>query len=458
MVITLTEITQVDTANKYIYTDEKGRSKLDIAKLITDLLAEFTFKTYKETEEILIYNDGVYQLGGEICIKEECQRRIGVSAVLTTYAVNEIIGHIRRSTYVSREAFNREKVIINVQNGLLHTFTWELSPHTPDFLSTVRIPVKFNPAAQARLALKFFREVHHPEDIPIIQELFGNCLIFDNSFQKAFLYVGDGENGKSTELNLLKTFIGQDNCTNVSWQSLEMNRFAKSALENKLINTFADLPSQGMNMTTAFKMLTGGDPIGTEKKFKDQYSFINYAKLIFSANKPPKISDEDSYAFWRRWIIINFPNQFPDGKKDPRLLEKITTGEELSGLLNFGLAGLARLRKQQKYSYAKTVEATTDFYMRAADPVYAFLQDRCVAEPDPDYFEDKEEFYAAFIQYCLDNKLPTLKPNAFARSLQNQTIIRVRPFRPSVEKEGKKVRLQAWQGVKLREKDDNDGL
>src|SRR5208283_2759033 len=97
-----------------------------------------------------------------------------------------------------------------------------------------------------------------------------------------------------------------------------------------------------------FKMLTGGDSIGTEKKFKDEYSFVNYAKLIFSANKPPKVTDEDSYAFWRRWILIEFPNQFGDDKKDPEILNKLTAEAELSGLLNWALEGLARLRQQKK--------------------------------------------------------------------------------------------------------------
>ena len=82
-----------------------------------------------------------------------------------------------------------------------------------------------------------------------------------------------------------------------------MNRFALSALEGKLVNIFADLPSQSLNMTTSFKMLTGGDAIGAERKFKDQYSFTNFARLIFSTNKPPKVYDDDRYAFWRRWLI-----------------------------------------------------------------------------------------------------------------------------------------------------------
>lgn len=446
--------------NPYIAVDDKGKSKLERAKLTKALLQDITFRTYRDTEEVLVYLDGYYQPDGEKHIKAECQRRVGLSAVLTEHEINEIIGHIRRSTYTDREAFNQDKITINLINGLLNTETKELRPHSPEFLSTVRIPVKYNPDAYARRAMEFMEEVHHREDIPVIQELFGNCLVPDKSIQKAILYVGDGENGKSKELSLLRIFIGKANCSSVSWQQLELNRFAKSSLEGKLANIFADLPSQSMNMTTSFKMLTGEDAIGTEKKFKDEYSFENFAKLIFSANKPPKVTDEDSYAFWRRWIIIEFPNQFTDenGKKDPDLLEKLTTEDELSGLLNCALEGLARLRQQKKYSYKKTVDETTDFYMRASDPVYAFLQDKCEADSSPNHYEDKDKFHEIFEKYCKGHKIPSLKPNAFARALLNQSYIRVKSCRPTItDEKGKSHRITAWEGVKVRADEKETG-
>ncbi len=456
--VTITEIKKTRTTNKYILTDEHDRQSLDKVQLTRDILTDFSFKTYQDTEEILIFKDGYYQLGGDKFIKAECQNRVGISELLTEHVIKEIIGHIMRSTYIIRDSFNQYKTTINLANGLLNTETRELKPHSPEFLSTVRIPLKYKPEGQAPRCMQFMKEVHHPEDIPVIQELFGNCLVPDKSIQKAILHVGDGENGKSVELSLLRTFIGKANCSNVSWQQLELNRFAKSSLEGKLANIFADLPSQSMNMTTSFKMLTGEDAIGTEKKFKDEYSFENFAKLIFSANKPPKVTDEDSYAFWRRWIIIEFPNQFTDenGKKDPDLIEKLTTEDELSGLLNWALEGLTRLRQQKKYSYKKTVDETTEFYMRASDPVYAFLQDLCEAASD--HFEDKDDLHDLFEQYCKDKKIPSLKLNAFSRAFQNQTYIRVKSYRPEIiDENGRKKRITAWQGIKVRIEDEPPG-
>jgi putative DNA primase/helicase len=398
----------------------------------------------------LIYRDGYYQPQGKRFIKSECQRRVGVSALLTEHKVNEIIGHITRSSYVDRKAFNADKLTLNLINGLLDTRTRELRPHTPDYLSTIRIPVTYDANADCPVIRKFLAEVHHSQDIPVVEEIAGYCLTPDNSIQKAILIMGGGDQGKSTELSLLKAFIGAENCSNVPWHALELNRFAMSALEGKLANIFADLPSQSLNMVSAFKMLTGGDTIGTEKKFGDYYSFVNYAKLIFSANKPPKVQDEDSYAFWRRWIILDFPNQISEDKKDINIIDKLTTPAELSGFLNIALDGLARLRTAERFSYDKSVEATTEYYLRAADPVYAFLQD-CV-EVSPKDWVTKDALYDAFQEYCVAQCLPVSKPNSFARSLQNQAGYRISSTRPELD--GKRV--TAWQGIKISVRDVRD--
>jgi putative DNA primase/helicase len=107
-------------------------------------------------------------------------------------------------------------------------------------------------------------------------------------------------------------------------------------LYGKLANIYADLPAIALKETGIFKMLTGGDTISGEHKFKPRFYFKNYAKLIFSCNQIPQTPD-DSDAFYRRWIIVNFPHQFLDADQntdknlvaDKNLLAKLTTTSEL---------------------------------------------------------------------------------------------------------------------------------
>ncbi len=430
---------------EYVVLTETGKTKLNLVKLTEDLLSEYHFATLRETDEVLVYVHNRWREGGEQFIKHQCQRRVGVKEVLTQYKVDEIIGHVKRTTYTTRQVFNREKWVANVQNGLLDLRTRQMRPHTPDFLSTIFFPVSYDPKADCPAIRQFFQEVLPADDIPTIEELFGYCLIPDYSFQKAFLFVGDGANGKSTLLRLLKAFIGRDNCANVPWHALELDRFAKSELEGKLVNYFADIPSRSLSQTGTFKMLTGGDPIGTEKKFKGYFSYENFARLIFSANRPPQVYGEDSFAFWRRWTIIHFPNEFTGARDDKRILSKLATPQELSGLLNLAMAGLDRLMNQQHFSNERPVDEVTEMYLRTSDPVYAFLQDCCEVEPNA--WIEKDRLYQAYVKYSTTNNLPVKKPNAFARALQNQTSIKVHSTRPRVGDD----RVTAWEGIKLKE-------
>lgn len=426
----------------YLYHDKQGWH-LDITKLIDDLLTEYSFKTLRDDEECFLYEDGFYTLLGEAKIKEECEKRVP-KKFMTTHSVNEVIGHIKRSTYINRREVNREKWVLNLENGLYNIETGELSPHTPEFLSTIQIPVTYNPKADCTRVKQFFTEILKEEHISTIEELFGYCLIPDYTIQRAFLFTGDGANGKSTLLEVLKHFIGRDNCSNLSLQAIEYQRFAVADLFGKLVNLYADIPSTKMEHVGLFKMLTGGDTVPAEKKFRDRFGFNNTARLVFSTNKPPKV-DEDTLAFWRRWIMINLPNKFEGGKADRKILDKLTTKRELSGLLNVALDGLKRLLNQHHYSYEPSPDEVAERYRKSSDETFAFVEDEC--ETAPDAWVSKTVLYAAFINYCDQNNLSHLGKEAFGRMLKNT---------PNAHVESRKRRIDGaitwgWEGIKLTE-------
>ena len=426
----------------YLYRDKSGWH-LNIEKLADDLLTEYSFKTMRDNEECLIYEDGIYAPLGEVKIKEECEKRVS-KKFMTSHSVNEVIGHIKRSTYVKRMKFNSEKWVLNLENGLFDTQTNELNPHTKEFLSTIRIPLTYDPQADCPRIKQFFKEVLRMEDIPVVEELFGYCLIPDYSIQKAFLFLGDGANGKSTLLELLKHFIGNDNCTNISLQAIESQRFAVATLFGKLANIYADIPSTKVSHVGLFKMLTGGDTIGAEKKFKDVFSFNNTARLIYSTNKPPKI-DEDTLAFWRRWIFINFPNKFEGSRADKRLLQKLTKKEELKGLLNIALQGLKRLVNLQGYSHELSPDEIAEWHLKASDPIYAFVEDMC--ETDKEAWISKDDLYGAFLDFCDKQNIPRIGKESFGRALKNAKNVNV-----TSQKTGPRgAQVHGWKGVRLKE-------
>ncbi|MFQ5981499.1 MAG: phage/plasmid primase, P4 family [Candidatus Heimdallarchaeota archaeon] len=383
------------------FKDEKGKiSPGLIAGHITDptnSLRQF-FKSFEDTEEIVVYQNGVYKPHGEVKIREIAEELIGVEC--SNHMRNEVVGHIRSSSYAPREMFDSEPNTINLLNGFLNIKTLELEPHDPDILSMKQIPVNFAPEVTCPTIDTCLEEWVHPEAIPLLEEMLGYLLLNDCRYAKSFWLVGDGENGKSTFLDLIIAFLGKENCSSVSVQQLCDNQFAAAQLFGKMANIFADLPKNALQETSMFKTMVVGDTILANPKYGKQFSFRNTAKMIYSCNALPD-TDDQTRAFFRRVEIINFANVFPPETADKELLSRLTVPSELSGLLNRALAGLHRLFENGCFSSEYTVERLQEQWERLANPPMAFIEDWC--ELVPDESEEKAEFYQLFRQWCEKN-------------------------------------------------------
>lgn len=420
---------------------EVGRESAFVPAEVADSIqSKFRFVTHKQSHEIWVYKNGVFSPDGEEVIRAETRALLGNEA--TEHRINEVVAHIRETTFADPERFNPSLELINFENGILNLKTGQLDHHTPDVIFTNKLPVKYDPNAKCPKILKFLAEVLHAEDVPVIQEFVGYCLYRRYCFAKALMALGGGSNGKSTLLRLVEILFGRENVATPPLQKLLYNRFAAAELFGKLTNIHADLPPTPLAQTGVFKTLTGGDTIYAERKHQNPFNFVNYAKLIYSANELPQTADLTE-AFWRRWIIIEFPNTFPEGdpKTDPHILKKLTAPEELSGFLNWALEGLKRLLENGKFTPTKTRTQIEEEWIIRTDSLRAFVR-KCVAR-DPACFVTKEDFYNAYQGFCADNDAPVVDKSLVGRRLP--TLIHVVGFTPKIG--GKQSR--AWKDIHL---------
>jgi putative DNA primase/helicase len=431
---------------QFVRSDEREKDfiPLQVAQLIQ---SKFRFVTHRQSHIVWVYRDGVYSPDGEETIRAETRDQLGEDA--TDHRVNEVVSHIRDTTFTDPEKFAPPLELINLENGILNLKTRELSPHSPDIIFTNKMPVKYDPNVTCPRILKFLGEVTVPDDIPVIQEFVGYFLWREYIFAVAMMLLGEGENGKSTFLNLLIAWLGKENVATPSLQKLLTSRFALAELYGKLANIHADLPPTPLSQTGAFKMLTGRDTMHAEQKFHNPFNFVNYAKLIYSTNELPETKDLTE-AFWRRWMVATFPNKFPEGdpRTDPHILEKLTTPEELSGLLNWALEGLERLLKDGKFSRSQTRAETEEDWTTRTDSLRAFADKYAVA--DRAYFVTKDDFYEMYQEFCEASDVAPVDKVVVGRRLP--TIVpKVRAARSGGRGEQRRV----WQGLKLIEPYNN---
>lgn len=441
------EAHEADDYDEQELFDEKG--KPDLALLTEIVRSRETFITFRDNEEIYFYRDGVYVRNGETRVKEICHQIMGGKE--SRQAVNEIIGKIQRSTYVDREIFfqESEQHLIVLENGLLDLDSLKLTEHSPDYYSFTMFPVRYDPTKKCDRILKFLSETVRSEDIPVLQEWTGyNLWVFGYPAQKALILVGEGGNGKSTFIGLIEALIGRNNRSAVSLHELEDNRFASHDLFGKASNLYPDLPDKDLRSTGRFKMLTGGDPIRAEDKNIKAFTFHNVAKLTFSCNKIPRV-DDDTVAFFRRFIIIEFPFTFEGSDKEDRDLKEklISDKDEMSGFLNWAIEGLKRLKSNGwHFSDGKTVEQVKEEYIVRSDPYKAFVLHAIIENSDS--YVVKDNLYEAYKKHCKMHKLGHKSRDAFFKNFKDLFPLgKINTERPEIE--GKRVWI--FRGIKLRE-------
>lgn len=396
---------------------QRGAATELIVNEIRRLKKIYTIRS-DEASEVWIYNDGVYIPEGKSFIREFTRDLLG--NVYTPNYCNEIIAKIEADTYINSDKFfsNNNLDEIVVKNGILHLFNKTLRPYTDQEIFFNKVPVTYDTSKECPTINEHFKAVLKNEnDVPVMEELIGYLLHKEYKIEKAFMFSGEGRNGKGKTLELMKRFIGVDNCSSVPLQQLESDIFSLKELCNKMANLCGDIDKKALKHTGQFKNLTGRDMISAARKFLSRLHFTNYAKLVFCANSIP-ISFDTSAAFWNRWVILEFPYTFLSKKEydklkgrkkkgnkiaDTEIIDKITNDDELSGLLNVALDGLSRLLKKGDFSYSKSVEEVKDMWIRKSDSFAAFLMD-CVIE-DFEGKITKHELRKAYSLYCKKHKL-----------------------------------------------------
>ena len=422
---------------------EEKLTILELAQLIGNRLLEtFTIKTFylpgDKEGEIYCYENGIY-VPAEAEIKEAILKVIPQEHInrFCIRVRNEVIEWIKRNTM---QKLVYEPLMIAFNNVLLDLEKYFLKdaplkdcvePLSPERVVFHKIPhtlpierldgvdgESFEALAE-RLApntTKAFKD-WVGEKWLLLYEIIGYTLWLRYDLHKAIMLVGSGANGKSTYLRLIETIIGQKNKASMSLQDITEYKFAPAQLYRKLANIFPDLPKTILRNTGIFKALTGEDTITAHRKFRDPVEFTNYAKLLFSANELPEVHDT-SEAFWRRWIVIEFPNKFAP---NPKFFETLIT--EIPNVIVLALKAFKEVWKRTKFSFEETEEDYKHYWMYQSNSVYAFLYDMKNSgklEFDTNAKTKTQELYDLYTKYCEDNEREALRKQQFTMEMERR--------------------------------------
>ena len=382
--------------NKMQYYDDN--------KFLHDAFGDYLIRKYniiKIEKRLYMYKEGSYI---------SCEDALGTIIVnlipnLSLNKKREVKDYIKDKCEEKEEA---PEQIICVKNGLINVKTLEFKSHTPDIVTRNKINLnyyEYTKNADIDTIMDNLA-VHDKEVVTLLYEMIGYCLYRGMPFQKVFILVGNGANGKSTLLNMITKLLGEENVSHVDLKEIVTNRFGKSELYGKLANIADDCSGNYLEDISAMKRITGESYTSIEFKNQNSFSTKINTKTILSYNTIPRMNDTTD-GLSRRLVIIPLNAVFKKGlpNYDPYISEKLKKEENLEYVLYQSIKAINKVLTRQEFTIPKQVQERTNEYLRENNPVLNFIYD--IYENDSLEEIPCNEVYEAFNCWKIENGLKT---------------------------------------------------
>jgi P4 family phage/plasmid primase-like protien len=288
------------------------------------------------------------------------------------------------SVATTTSRLDRNLLVLNVSNGTIDLESMSFRTHAREDLITKMAHIAYEPRTGCPTWLAFLNKIFggDQELISWLQKVVGYTLTGSIEEQMVFFLIGDGCNGKSTFLNVLKKMMG-DYAVHTNPDSFMVNKFSSAgAARSDLMRLYGarmvvgSEGEEGQRLAESFlKRATGGEEISGRGLYqKHEKEFESTFKFFFGSNHKPKISGTD-YGIWRRIKVIPFSVCIPENERDPKLMSKLSM--ETSGILNWAYEGCARWQEEGLSDLPAAVAEASKEYQGESDVIGRFLEERC---------------------------------------------------------------------------------
>lgn len=446
--------------NEYIYHKSKGYAQHKETGEKVYYAADLgnAQRIYDKYKERLLYNttnDSWYIWSGKLWVKDERNELTGLitdilqdignskamifdEKICTDYKkiVRYFIKCLSNSSYlgilnylkrlpnvaVNINDFDKDKHLLNLNNGIYNIKTQQLIPHDPVFMMSKITPINYNPKAISPKFWSFLYKIFDDNHklVSFIRRALAITFSGESLEEVLFFCYGSGANGKSVFFKLLEIVYGDyfQKAPNSMIMQQERNNIPNdiAQLPNRRMVLCAELPDDQRFNESIIKDLTGNDSIQARFLRQEFFTFTPTHTLWLYGNHKPKIHGSD-YGIWRRICLIPFAVTIPVEERIPQheLLDSFM--EELEGILFWILDGY---KDYQKFGLdiPDIVRMATNEYKEDNDVILDFMNECTVS--DGNYSIPTKDLYTTYTLYTKENKSYTISNKKFFAKVEEK--------------------------------------
>lgn len=307
---------------------------------------------------------------------------------------------------VGANDFDIQDDLINCENGIVNLRNGEIIPHNPSYMMSKISYSAYDNKSKKKPEkwLEFLKDITNgDEDLQnYLQKAVGYSLSGSAKEQCLFFCFGNGNNGKSTFLNVITDIAGTYSL-NMQSESIMIKKNTGAVntdiarLNGSRFVTVAE-PEENVRLNEQLiKQMTGGEQLTARFLYGNEFQFNPIFKLWIGTNHKPIIRGTDD-GIWRRVVLIPFTVKIPNEKIDKNLSWKLR--KELPLIMKWAVDGCI-LWQKEGLKKPTCIQKSSDEYRQEMDVLSKFVED-CVKVDDKNKIK-AGDLYHIYQKWAIEN-------------------------------------------------------
>lgn len=372
-----------------------------------------------EDGRIFMYNGQYFEPIAEEALQEiivEVMERTDVGIV---YQMNSAksIKDFCKNKLVSDERcrFEPDRRWVVFTNGVFDTKTGDLVDFSVNYKTDIVMDYEFKPDLKSALWESFLEQTVPDENARETFHQFCGCFLANRKEYKIehlCFVIGEGRNGKSVLCQAVVNVFAKEVASSYTPQQLfksngDQMAYRIADVNGKIVNYCDDVTNSDFSGGELKSFVSGGEFTGRSPYSRKSTKLTKVPLMLCCANAIPPTTD-DSDGFFRRFLIIDAPNQIDERDIDTNLVQKLSADDVKAAIFNWIYEGYKTfVENGGKIDVAKTVKDIVEQMKRNANSLRRWISEfnygpvKSKDRNDPNW-KSLKEICSMYSQYCAD--------------------------------------------------------